>query len=137
MKKDLCEWRLKNKGCDYSLQTDKPFRGSITFLKGEFEEGDDATKLECKVDCGCPDFMYRFAYNDTAKGASKVGPDSLSGCLNRRPKPAYDEGVGLCKHLISLGRFLKTKIEATRKSNLFEAIDEVAKQGPFNVIYYD
>jgi len=27
MKKDLCEWRLKNKGCDYTLQTDKPFRG--------------------------------------------------------------------------------------------------------------
>jgi len=36
-----------------------------------------------------------------------------------------------------LGRFLKTKIQATKKSNLFEAIDDVARQGPFNVTYYD
>ena len=89
------------------------------------------------MDCECPDFMFRFAYNDTAKGASKVGPDSLSGCINRKPKPAYDHGEGLCKHLTALGRFLKTKIASTKKSNLFEAIGDVYKQGPFKVEYYD
>ncbi len=117
--------------------TDKPFRGSISFIKERTGNNQNAMKMKCKVDCECPDFMYRFAYNDAAKGASQIGTDSLNGALNRRPKPAYDYGEGLCKHLAALGRFLKTKITATKKSNLFEAIDEVANQGPFNVTYYD
>ena len=130
-------WNFRYKSSPQTTVTDKPFRGSISFIKGEVGQNDDAMKMKCKVDCECPDFMYRFAYNDAAKGASQVGTDSLSGCLNRRPKPAYDYGEGLCKHLTALGRFLKTKIQATKKSNLFEAIDDVTNQGPFNVTYYD
>jgi hypothetical protein len=95
-------------------------------------------KMKCKVDCGCPDYRFRWAYKNYEQGAGKIGPDSLNKCINRSPKPAYDEGhPGLCKHLTALGRFLKTKIQATKKSNLFEAIDDVARQGPFNVTYYD
>ncbi len=131
------QWNFRYKSSPTTTTTDKPFKGAITFLKGEVGSKDDATKLECKVDCSCEDFMYRFAYNDAAKGASKVGPDSLSGCINRKPKPAYDYGEGLCKHLTALGKYLRTKITSTKKSNLFEAIGEVAKQGPFNVEYYD
>lgn len=130
-------WNFRYKTSPKNTVTDKPFRGSITFLKGELHQNDDAEKVMCKVDCECPDFMYRFAYNDTAKGASQIGKDSLNKALNRRPKPAYDEGEGLCKHLVALGRFLKTKIDTTKKNNIFEAINEVGKQGPFNVNYYD
>ncbi len=137
MDENMESWNFRYKSTPQTTITDKPFKGKITFLKGEVGPDDDAQKLECKVDCECPDFMYRFAYNDTAKGASNVGNDSLSGCINRRPKPAYDFGEGLCKHLIALGKYLKTKIEATKKSNLFEAVDEVSKQGPFNIEYYD
>ena len=131
------QWNFRYKSSPQTTVTDEPFEGHILFLKGEVEKGDNAMDLECKVDCGCPDFMYRFAYNDTQKGASDVGPDSLSGCANRRPKPAYDYGEGLCKHLTALGRYLRTKIAATKKSNLFEAVSDVAGQGPFNVTYYD
>ena len=131
------QWNFRYKSSPQTTVTDEPFEGHILFLKGEVEKGDNAMDLECKVDCGCPDFMYRFAYNDTQKGASDVGPDSLSGCANRRPKPAYDYGEGLCKHLTALGRYLRTKIAATKKSNLFEAINDVAGQGPFNITYYD
>lgn len=131
------QWNFRYKSSPQTTVTDKPFKGSITFLKGEVDSKDKAAKLECKVDCECPDFMYRFAYNDAAQGASQVGSDSLSGCINRKPQPAYDYGEGLCKHLTALGRFLNTKISATKKSNLFEAVGEVAKQGPFNVTYYD
>jgi len=131
------QWNFRYKSNPQTTVTDKPFRGSITFLKGNVGQRSDAMKMKCKVDCECPDFMYRFAYNDAAKNASQVGPDSLNGAANRKPKPAYDYGEGLCKHLVALGRFLKTKISSTRKSNLFEAIDDVAKQGPFNVTYYD
>jgi len=130
-------WNFRYKSSPQTTVTDKPFRGSISFIKGKVGQNNNAMKMKCKVDCECPDFMYRFAYNDAAKGASQVGPDSLNGALNRRPKPAYDYGEGLCKHLTALGRFLKTKIQSTKKSNLFEAIDEVTNQGPFNVTYYD
>jgi hypothetical protein len=133
MDKTQERWNFRYK----SSSANQPFKGNITFLKGEVESNDDATKLKCKVDCSCKDFMYRFAYNDAAKGASQVGPDSLNGCANRRPKPAYDYGEGLCKHLTALGRFLKTKIKATKKNNLFEAMDDMVRQGPFNVTYYD
>ena len=131
------QWNFRYKSSPTTTVTDEPFEGHILFLKGEVEQSDNATDLDCKVDCGCPDFMYRFAYNDTQKGASDVGPDSLSGCINRRPKPAYDYGEGLCKHLAALSRYLKTKISATRRSNLFEALHDVANQGPFNITYYD
>lgn len=130
-------WNFRYKSSPKTTVTDQPFRGSITFMKGELHQNDDAEKVMCKVDCECPDFMYRFAYNDTAKGASQIGKDSLNKALNRKPKPAYDEGEGLCKHLIALGRFLKTQIAATKKSNLFEAIGDVGRRGPFNVTYYD
>jgi hypothetical protein len=130
-------WNFRYKSSPTTTVTDEPFEGHIIFLKGEVEPSDNAMDLECKVDCGCPDFMYRFAYNDTQKDASDIGPDSLSGCINRKPKPAYDYGEGLCKHLAALSRYLRTKISATKKSNLFEAIGEVAKQGPFNITYYD
>jgi hypothetical protein len=131
------QWNFRYKSSPQTTVTDKPFKGSISFIKGKVGQNSDAMKMKCKVDCECPDFMYRFAYNDAAQGASQIGPDSLNGAINRKPRPAYDYGEGLCKHLTALGRFLKTKISATKKSNLFEAIDDVANQGPFNVTYYD
>lgn len=131
------QWNFRYKSSPETTVTDKPFKGAITFIKGEVDSDDDAQKLECKVDCQCEDFMYRFAYNDAAKGASEVGPDSLNKCINQKPQPAYDYGEGLCKHLIALGKYLSTKVESTKKSNLFEAIGDVARQGPFNIEYYD
>jgi len=128
-------WNFRYK-C-YPGVTNTPFKGSITFLKGEFEEGDDATKLECKVDCGCQDFRYRFAYNDTEDGASQIGDKSLNKCINRRPQPAYNYGKGLCKHLTALQRYLTTTVSSMGRSNLFESIGEIAKRGPFNIEYYD
>lgn len=130
-------WNFRYKS-DPSV-TEKPFQGSIQFFK-EIKRSDteNVADLPCKVDCGCPDFMYRWAWNDMAQDASKIGPKSLSKCINRRPKPAYDYGEGLCKHLTALAGYLRTKIQATQKSNLFEAMSDVAKTHPnFNVEYYD
>jgi len=117
--------------------TNKPFEGNIMFLKGEVGNKDDAAQLQCKVDCSCPDYRYKFAYNNFKQGAGEIGPNSLNKCINRSPQPAYDIGEGLCKHLVALRGYLQTKIKSTQKSNLFEAINEVAKQGPFNITYYD
>ena len=113
------------------------YQGRISFLKGEVGKDDDAIELLCEVDCKCKDYMYRFAYNNAAQGAGQVGRDSLSGVINRKPKPAYDFGVGLCKHLAALRKYLQTKITSVKRSNLFESIGDVAKSGPFTINYYD
>jgi hypothetical protein len=131
------QWNFRYKSSPQSTVTNEPFEGHITFLKGEVGRNDDATQLECKVDCGCPDYMYKFAFNNYAKGAGDIGPDSENNAINRRPKPAYDIGEGLCKHLVALSKYLQTKLTATRKPNVFQAMDEVAKQGPFNITYRD
>ncbi len=131
------QWNFRYKSSPSTTVTNKPFQGSITFLKENMERNDDAMEIACKVDCSCPDFMYRFAYNDTRKGASQIGSKSLNKCINRSPKPAYNYGEGLCKHLAALRGYLQTKITSTKKSNLFEALHEVADQGPFNINYDD
>jgi len=131
------QWNFRYKSSRVSSVTGESFNGHITFLKGEVGRNDDVAELECKVDCGCPDYMHKFAFNNYAKGAGDIGPGSENNAINRRPKPAYDIGEGLCKHLVALGKYLDTKIKATKTQNIFEAVDEVAKQGPFNVTYYD
>ena len=137
IEEDNEQWNFRYKSSPQSTVTDKPYEGHITFLQGEIEKNDDAGGLECKVDCGCPDYMYKFAFNNYATGAGDIGPNSENNAINRRPKPAYDIGEGLCKHLSALSKYLTTKIKATKTQNIFEAINDVAKQGPFNVTYYD
>ena len=137
MEEDQEQWNFRYKSSPQTSITHKPFEGAITFLKGEVGRNDSAEDLECKVDCGCPDYRYKFAWNNAAQDAGDIGPDTLNQAINRKPKPAYDIGEGLCKHLSALSKFLQTKIKQTQRSNLFEAINEVAKQGPFNITYYD
>jgi len=130
-------WNFRYKSSPQTTVTDKPFRGSISFIKGKVGQNNDAMKMKCKVDCSCPDYLYRWAYNNYSNGAGEIGTNSLNKCANRSPKSVYNEGNGLCKHLVALGRFLKTKIQATKKSNLFEMMDDVTNRGPFNINYYD
>lgn len=137
MEENMEQWNFRYKSNPSRSNPESSFEGNITFLKGEVDKNDDAMKLECKVDCGCRDYKYRFAHNNFKQGAGDIGPDSLNKCINRSPQQPYDIGEGLCKHLVALRGYLQTKIAATQKSNLFEAINEVSKQGPFNITYYD
>lgn len=131
------QWRFRYKSSPTTTVTNKPFEGNITFFKEDIKSNEDAMNLDCKVDCGCPDYMYKFAYNNMKQDAGDIGNDSLNKCVNRSPQPAYDIGEGLCKHLAALRGYLQTKITATKKSNLFEALNEVSNQGPFNIEYTD
>ena len=133
----LEQWNFRYKSNLGTGDPGNPLEGHITFLKGEVEKDDDAQQLECKVDCSCPDYKYKFAYNNAKQGASDIGAESLNKCINRSPQPAYNIGEGLCKHLCALSRYLQTKIGIQRPSNLFETIGEIARQGPFNITYYD
>jgi outer membrane biosynthesis protein TonB len=68
------------------------------------------------VDCDCPDYKYRWAYNNAKAGAGITGNQSWNGNNGKAPRPREQGGVGqlgegLCKHLISLGRYLHNQVE--------------------------
>lgn len=92
------------------------WHGYVRFLKEEVTDATSAADLDCMVDCDCPDYRYRFAYNNAKADAGALGPDSWNQNNGRPPRPREqggvgDYGTGMCKHLIALGEFLKTKIE--------------------------
>ena len=95
------------------------WHGYVQFFKENVKSETDASKLQCMVDCDCPDYRYRYAYNNAQAGAGRIGkhPEWPYGNDNngQRPRPRSkggvgDYGVGMCKHLCALGEFLRTKI---------------------------
>jgi hypothetical protein len=133
----LEQWNFRYRSAPGTGNPGKPLEGHITFVKGEVGRNDSAEDLDVKVDCSCRDYKYKFAHNNFKQGAGDIGPDSLNQAINRPPKPAYDIGEGLCKHLTALSKYLQTQIKTTQRSNLFEALRDVARRGPFNITYYD
>ncbi len=96
--------------------TGNRWHGFIQFLKESVENNDDPMKIDCMVNCDCPDFRYRYAYNDSNVDASWLGKDPRWKYSNgnngqkwrsRSEGGVGDYGVGLCKHLCSLHRFLE------------------------------
>lgn len=74
--------------------------------------------VDCQVDCDCPDYRYRWAYNNAEQGAGETGAGTWNKNNGQAPKPkgpphfgVGDMGPGLCKHLMSLVEFLGTKVE--------------------------
>jgi len=96
--------------------TGQRWHGYVRFLKDDVSNKDRADELDCMVDCDCPDYRFRWAYNNAEQGAGALGPDAWNGNNGRPPRPREQGGVGdlgpgMCKHLIALGEYLKTKIE--------------------------
>lgn len=100
--------------------TGQRWHGYVHFLKENVSNAKNVMDLECQVDCDCPDYRYRFAYNNDKAGVGKVGGQPEWKHANNNngqpPRPRSqggvgDYGVGMCKHLCSLGEFLKTEIE--------------------------
>lgn len=92
--------------------TGQRWAGYVRFFKEDVSSKESAGELDCIVDCECPDYRYRWAYANTKQDASVVGGNSWSGCINSPPNRTNPDQVpGMCKHLISLGEFLKTKLE--------------------------
>lgn len=93
--------------------TGNRWRGYVRFLKENVDQVDSAKDLKCMVDCTCPDYRYRWAYNNAKAGAGALGADAWNTNNGMSPSPANNLGPGLCKHLLSLGEYLRTKIEPT------------------------
>jgi hypothetical protein len=92
------------------------WHGYVRFLNEDVMQATSAAELDCMVDCDCPDYRYRFAYNNAKADAGAIGPGSWNQNNGRPPRPREqggvgDYGTGMCKHLIALGEFLKTNIE--------------------------
>lgn len=99
--------------------TNHRWHGYCQFFKENVKSETDASKLQCMVDCDCPDYRYRYAYNNAHADAGRIGkhPEWPYGNDNsgQKPRPRSqggvgDYGVGMCKHLCALGEFLRTKI---------------------------
>ena len=103
----------------FSYKSEKPWnttglrhQGYVRFLKENVEQVDSAKDLQCMVDCSCPDYRYRFAYRNAEAGAGTTGANSLNQNNGQPPKTKNtDLGTGMCKHLTSLGEYLRTKWE--------------------------
>lgn len=100
--------------------TGHAWHGYIQFFKEDVSSKDNAADLDCMVDCDCPDYRYRYAYNNAHADVGRIGrsPDWPYGNQNNgrkwRPRSqggVGDYGIGLCKHLCALSEYLKTKIE--------------------------
>jgi hypothetical protein len=92
------------------------WQGYVRFLKEDVSQKDRADQLDCMVDCTCPDYRFRWAYNNAKQDAGALGPKAWNDNNGQAPKPRSQGGVGdlgpgMCKHLISLGEYLKTNIE--------------------------
>ena len=93
----------------YPSTTGLTHQGHIKF----FRPRNPTTKLEkldCEVDCSCPDFRYRWAWAVKQRGSSRVGPQSLNQAWNRAPRITNPSAKpGLCKHILALRNYLYGK----------------------------
>ena len=99
--------------------TGNRWHGYVQFFKENVRQTDDAMQIECMVDCDCPDYRYRYAYNNAQAGVGRIGKAAEWPYGNdnngRKPRPRSqggvgDYGVGLCKHLCALRDHLHTII---------------------------
>lgn len=62
----------------------------------------DLSYMKCKVNCNCPDYVYRMEYANKQIGAANIvgGNGDAPEITNPTEKP------GICKHLISLLSYL-------------------------------
>lgn len=99
-------WAFRYKSNAATSTTNKPYHGLISFFKNDVSNNEDVSKLNCEVKCDCPDYKYRFEYNN-----AKIGAGRISQSHNGAAPEIYKE-VGLCKHLCALTEFLNTTLDA-------------------------
>ena len=106
-------WTFSYKSRNPHSTTRERHRGYVQFVKEDVSSKENAEDLDCRVHCSCPDYFYRWEYNNAKSGAG-----DFCGAHNKQsPKSRHQGGVGklgegLCKHLIALGRYLETKIKS-------------------------
>lgn len=90
----------------YPSTTGNRWKGYIRFMQPD-DPSTPLEQVECIVDCGCPDYRYRWAWANTQRDSSQIGSASLNQCIDRAPRVTNPAArPGLCKHLLALRDFL-------------------------------
>lgn len=108
-------------------------RGRITFKRNKSDKS--AIDTPCSVDCTCEDYRYKYAYANNDKDAGTMGPTSLNKCNGKFPNKTNPYlRPGLCKHLLSLREYLRTKLEESQKSGLPAKLDDIVSRYPTDTL---
>lgn len=126
-------WTFSYKSSPGHSTTGNRWRGYVKFLKENVKNANSAEDIPCMADCSCPDYRYRWAYNNSRVGSSPIGINSLNKNNGAKPTPPNDLGPGLCKHLLALGEYLKTKIEPTVPENPEETKPKIVKKSKVHI----
>ena len=107
-------------------------RGYIKFFKPKRKNPKDVPlqHLECLVDCGCPDFRYRWAWSLKQRGSSRVGPGSLNQAWNKAPRITNPKNrVSMCKHLLAARGFIYSLLSSfpSDRPDTAEKLDKLTK----------
>lgn len=82
-------------------------KGYVRFFKPKSGRQVPMERLECEVDCQCPDFKYRWAWANKQRGSSRVGPSSLNQAWNKAPRITNPGSrPGLCKHILACRNYI-------------------------------
>ena len=122
-------WIFQYKSGPSNNTTGQSWKGRITFPKGR--KSTNAENLFCEVDCGCPDYKYRWAYANSRKDAGPIGFNSLNknnGQPSNTTNPKFR--TGMCKHLIALRDQLRQKLNESQQPSLEQKMDEVVDKNP-------
>lgn len=108
-------------------------KGRITFKKNAGDKS--AIDIPCSVDCTCEDYRYKYAYANNDKEAGSMGANSLNKCNGQFPKITNPYlRPGLCKHLLSLREYLRTKLEESQQAGLSEKLDDIVQKYPTDTL---
>jgi hypothetical protein len=122
-------WNFAYKSPPSHNTTGKGWQGRITFAKNSPDVS--ANKIPCIVDCSCPDYRYKWAVANKDKQAGVVGATSLNKNNGQFPRVTNPYlAPGLCKHLISLKEYLRTKLNESQKPTVEEKLDEITNNNP-------
>ena len=122
-------WDFRYKSGPSNNTTGNSYRGRITFLNPK--KGQPADRMMCEVDCGCPDYRFRWAYANNKQGASPMGRDSINQCNGARARITNPRSrPGMCKHLLSLKDQLRQRLKESQETTVEGKLDEVVNKYP-------
>lgn len=102
-------WLFTYKSQGIHSTTGTRWHGYIRFFKENVSSEENAENLDCKVNCDCPDYRFRYAYNNHKSDAGDLGQNNGQPPRPRSQGGVGDYGNGICKHLIALSEYLKTQ----------------------------
>lgn len=134
------QWNFGYKSDRDHITTMKPHVGRISFEKDAYIRYKNKRSMDevvCKVDCSCPDYKYRWAYANAAQDAGEVGVDTLNKSNGNPPvKTNPGRKPSLCKHLVALKDYLRTKLQES-DGRLDERLSHIVKNNPTFEVRYE